>query len=205
MRSFASKVPLENVKLPSFVLPHKHLLLKVAWKLHWWKCHSVIAVSHLYVIHVILMSVWGGDVTTQYICHHSGLRRSHKISQSSYLFCSPRLCCTSTNGPWPTEKANKPWSDQSVKLSRLASLSGGQAFWLFEGRIGLGSCKLPNNLSAQRCTALGITVFQVYLDHTQRFDAGPSLGWITSWKKVLLCYAMNPAKVISFISKKTRV
>lgn len=60
-------------------------------------------------------------------------------------------------------------NDQSVKLTRLASLSGGQAFWFFEGRIGWGSCKLPNNFSAQHCTVLNITVFQVYLDHTGAF------------------------------------
>lgn len=83
---------------------------------------------------------------------------------------------------------NTPSNVQSEKLTGLASLSEGQAFWVFEGRIGRGSCKLPNNLSAL-CAALDITVFQVYLDHTEAFDADPSPGWITSWKKALLCYS----------------
>lgn len=87
-------------------------------------------------------------------------------------------------------------NDQSVKLTRLASLSGGQAFWLFEGRIGWGSCKLPNNLLAQHCTVLDITVFQVYLDHTEAFWCW-SFPWLSHiLKKVLLCYNMNPAEFI---------
>lgn len=74
------------------------------------------------------------------------------------------------------KQQKKPSNDQSVKLTRPASLSEGQAFWLFEGRIGWGSCKLPNNLSAQLRTVLDITMFHVYLDHTEAFDADPSPG-----------------------------
>lgn len=82
---------------------------------------------------------------------------------------------------WTVTKTNiqttkKPSNDQSVKLMRPTSLSEGQTFWLFEGRIGWGSCKLPNNLSAQLCTVLDITMFHVYLDHTEAFDVDPSPG-----------------------------
>lgn len=74
------------------------------------------------------------------------------------------------------KQQKQPSNDQSVKVTRLTSLSERQAFWLFEGRIGWGSCKLPNNLSAQHCTVLDITMFPVYLDHTATFDADPSPG-----------------------------
>lgn len=80
----------------------------------------------------------------------------------------------------------------------LASLLEGQAFWLFEGRIGWGSCKLPNNLSARRSTVLDIIMFPVYLDHIAELmqilpltESHPEM--------LLLCYNINPDELISDI------
>lgn len=110
------------------------------------------------------------------------------LKSSSYLFPSPQPCCTSTNGPWPKEKKQQPSNGQSVKLTRLASLSEEQASLPFEGRIGWGSCKLPNKLSAHHCTVLEISVFPVYLDHISAFDADPSPGWVTSWNSACILH-----------------
>lgn len=87
--------------------------------------------------------------------------------------------------------------DQSVKLTRLASSSEGQAFWLFEGRMGWCSCKLPKNLS-QHCTVPDITIFPVLSCHTAAFDADAELHP----EIVLLCYTINPVGLISVIRKK---
>lgn len=98
------------------------------------------------------------------------------------------------------KKQKNPSNDQSVKLTRPASLSEGQAFWLFEGRIGWGSCKLPNNLSAQ-------------LLHSARYHYVPCLSgshrsfwcWSFPWlshilKKALLFYTIIIAE-LTVISK----
>lgn len=174
--SFSKRIPLQNNTLPSFVLSQKHLLLKVAWKLNWWKG---------LFIHIILISIRGGHEV--FVC-------SLLLDSAAHLQMGRDQMKKKTNS-----------NDQSVKLTRLASLSGGQAFWLFEGRIGWGSCKLPNNLSAQHCAVLDITMFQVYLDHTGVFWCW-SFPWLSHiLKKVLLCYDMNPAEYISLISKKQQL
>lgn len=100
------------------------------------------------------------------------------------------------------KKKEKSWNDQSGELKRFASLPVGQSSWLFEGRIGWGSCKVPNNLSAQRCPGLDITKFLVYWDHTAAFDADPSSGWATSWKRVSFCYTINPVGLISITNMR---
>lgn len=96
------------------------------------------------------------------------------------------------------KKNSQNFQDQSVGLTGLASLLEGQAFWLFEGRIGWGSCKLPNNLSARRSTVLDIIMFPVYLDHIAELmqilpltESHPEM--------LLLCYNINPDELISDI------
>lgn len=71
----------------------------------------------------------------------------------------------------------------------------GQAFWLFEGRIGRGSCKLPNNLSL----------------HSAGYDCVPSLFgsrssfwcWSFPWLSHILkyCCTISAAELISVKNK----
>lgn len=122
------------------------------------------------------------NVTSQCICQI--FQQCHQISWCSLLHLldpAARLQMERDQ-----EEKKKPSNDQSEQLIRLASVCEGQAFWLFEGRIGWGSCKLPNNPSARRCTALDVTMFPVYLDHAAAFDADPSPDWVTSWNSALV-------------------
>lgn len=71
----------------------------------------------------------------------------------------------------------------TVKFRRLTSLYKGQAFWLFEGRIGLGSFKLTNNISANRSTVPAYHCVPNKSGLHNRVDVDPSPGWVTSWNK----------------------
>lgn len=70
-----------------------------------------------------------------------------------------------------------------VKFRRLTSLYKGQAFWLFEGRIGWGSFKLTNNISANRSTVPAYHCVPIKSGSHNRVDVDPSPGWVTSWNK----------------------
>lgn len=71
------------------------------------------------------------------------------------------------------EKKN-PEATNQESLRDLRLCLKGRGFWLFEGRIGWGSCKLPNSLFTQHRTGLDITELPVYSDQTAAFDADPS-------------------------------
>lgn len=87
-----------------------------------------------------------------------------------------------------TAACRKPFKWPISEAYKTCVCVWGVSLQLFEGRIGWGSCKLPNNLPAQHHTVLNITMSPVYLDHRAAFDGDPSPGWVTSWNSALLLH-----------------